>query len=190
MNAQKDDALRGVAKERRDLAASIFGFVFYIGLIVVKPLSSLFSQTIQHPVAGFIGDAATNGSIPIESLRTATVVMFAIASVITTSTLIFVAGALLLVANKALKGELFIPRNVTLLSASGIAMLIYFIGIFIERMAANATASQFGGTGWFAQDPWLDSSLFPTFIFITAIGLFAVVVRRGVKLQEDQEGLI
>lgn len=190
MNAQKSDGLRGVAKERRELAASIFGFVFYIGLIIVKPLSSLFNQTIQHPVAGFIGSAATNGSIPVESLNTATVIMFILASVITTATLIFVAGGLLLVANKALKGELFVPRNVTLLSSTSIAMIIYFIGVFIERMAANATASQFGGTGWFDQDPWLDSSLFPALILVTAITLFAIVVRRGVKLQEDQEGLI
>lgn len=89
-------------------------------------------------------------------------------------------------------GRIFTQRNVTLLNAGTGTMFAYFIGrIGFEGLGNNFVASQLGLDHWWdpgASTPW--SELTPALILLFTLGLAAMLLRRGARLEEDVDGLV
>lgn len=94
-------------------------------------------------------------------------------------------------ASSMLRGEVFTKRNSTLVTAISFAVLIWGIFTFVvERIGNNLAAHQLGIDYWYDIKSNPDSNLAFWVITLLLIALFSVVIKRGITLEEDVDGLV
>ena len=100
------------------------------------------------------------------------------------------ATTLILLARQLLKGQFFTAYNVKCFTIGSLSCGVYFLGIFIQNMGTNKMAAKLNLRSWFDYSEAQSLDYIAMFLFIETLVLLAVVIRRGISMQEDQEGLI
>ena len=104
--------------------------------------------------------------------------------------IIAVATTLILLARQLLKGQFFTAYNVKCFTIGSLSLGVYFLGVFVQNMGANEMAAKLNLRSWFDYSEAQSLDYIAMFLFIETLVLLAVVIRRGISMQEDQEGLI
>lgn len=184
MNAVDGSGSHKEERVRRDIGASIFAYALS-GLVLVHYVASIF---IQGEFDTSLGDAL-GGGIPIAELTTGQIVMYGIAVGVKTLTLAALIVVLTLAARNMLRGEFFTPANSRYFSSACFILLAGGLGWFIEGMADNWYSSSIDFDQWsgFAAKP---PEFVVFYVFLLTLSLVAVAVRRGVRMQEDVDGLV
>ena len=169
---------------KRDIGASIFAYALS-GLVLVYYVASIFTK---GEFDTSLGDAL-GGGIPIAELTTGQVVMYGIAVGVKALALAALIVVLTLAARSPLRGEFFTLANSRYFSAASFILLAGGIGWFFEGMADNWYSSSIDFDRWsgFAAKP---PEFVVFYVFLLTLSLMAVGVRRGVRMQEDVDGLV
>lgn len=177
-------------KEHRDILSGIFGGVFAIIIVFLYVQVPLFDQSVKHPLALMLGDKAPDGTIPFDIMSTPVLTMFIIGLAIEAIVIVALALLLIQVVRIYARGDFFTKRSATLVGIMSWVSLAYFLGPFIEHMAANMLASDLGIDRWFDISTTTDLSFGVWYLLLIILSMMSVMVRRAARMQEDQEGLI
>ena len=104
--------------------------------------------------------------------------------------IVAVATTLILLARQLLKGQFFTAYNVKCFTIGSLSLGVYFLGVFVQNMGANEMAAKLNLRSWFDYSEAQSLDYIAMFLFVETLVLLAVVIRRGISMQEDQEGLI
>lgn len=179
-----DTERRAEKSRRRDIGASIFAYAIS-GVVLVNYVASIF---IKGEFDTSLGDAL-GGGIPIAELTTGQVVMYGLAVGVKALALAALIVVLTLAARSMLRGEFFTLANSRYFWAATLILLAGSVGWFIEGMADNWYSSSIDFDRWsgFAAKP---PEFVVFYVFLLTLSLMAVAVRRGVRMQEDVDGLV
>ena len=185
-------SLDKIRKERRDLAALIIAFGFVIGCVLYDLATSLIYKGINHPVAVALGhDVAPNGRIHFHGTSPLGFSLLSGGLVIRSIALIAGAIFLIQIGRRALREEFFSLKVLCLFRRSCIAVAATFLGYGLQLLGADVISHQYH-----LNQEWSHQFIFPNYMFtvsyfflITLI-IMTIIVKRGIQMQEDQEGLI
>ena len=135
---------------------------------------------------------AVAGGIAADQLTTANVAMYIAALAIKFLTLAVMAWAIISAVRPMARGEVFTLSNARWLRVATWALFIWGIArIGIEGLANNFAASTLDIDSWWdtgAGTPLSD--LAPALILMVTLGLMSTIIRRGVPLKEEVDGLV
>ena len=185
-------SLDNIRKERRDLAILIIAFGFVIGCVLYDLATSLIYKGINHPVAAILGhDVAPNGRIHFHDTSPLGFSLLSGGLVIRSIALIAGAIFLIQIGRRALREEFFSLKVLCLFRRSCIAVAATFLGYGLQLLGADVISHQYH-----LNQEWSHQFIFPNYMFtvsyfflITLI-IMTIIVKRGIQMQEDQEGLI
>lgn len=181
-------AKQPTAKDERDLNSTTFGVTALVALWI----SFEIFEMIHNGIVITRLSPAVEGGIVFADLPPITQWFYGIGLTSKYVGLLGTAITLSMIGWNMLKGRIFTERNVKLLNVGTGAMIAYFIGrIGFEGLGNNFVASQFGIEHWWDTGSGTPYSEFtPALILLFALGLTAMLVRRGARLEEDVDGLV
>jgi hypothetical protein len=167
------------------VAIAVGCWLFYwLGLIAVQ-------GSIDHPVAFFINAYAESGRIPLADLNPVGKWLLLTGYVFNTLSEVALIALVVLVSKQIVAGEIFSNRTFRLFRLFTIALVGCFLARYIELMGANAVANQFDAKVWYnANGVTCSELLVLSAVFILCSNFVTASVRRGIRLQEEQEGLV
>ncbi|MGM7680466.1 hypothetical protein [Microbacterium sp. A94] len=129
-------------------------------------------------------------TLVVADVNAVSVVSLVVAIVLRALCLITVAALGVIVCRRLIRGILFDRVNTGLTFAMSMGLLAAgLLGTWFENMGLNGVFAALGGE--FDEQRWL---LFtdgvPLFVAAIAVGVMAIIVRRGSALQRDTEGLV
>lgn len=155
-----------------------------MGLIAVQ-------GSIDHPVAFFIAAYAESGRIPLADLDPVGKWLLLCGYILNTLSEVALIALVVLVSKQIVGGEIFANRTFRLFRLFTIALASCFVAQYIELMGANAAAHQFDAKVWYnANGVTWSELLVLSAVFILCSNFVTASVRRGIRLQEEQEGLV
>lgn len=178
-------------KEARNFYWVMLGFALAITLkMVYEAFMTAYKGGVEHPVAYFIGEYANEGRVLFDGLEPGAMWLFVIGYACIFVGIIVGVFAITSMARKLYVGEFFTPGNLRAFKFLLGGLLGYFLGEFIQNMGANFAASQYGADLWF--DVWRgnSSNTMVLCLFLLCITFQSFGIRRGIKMQEEQEGLV
>lgn len=184
MNSQGNIGERSEKKIRQDIGASIFAYAIS-GFVLVYYVASIF---VRGEFDTSLGNAL-GGGVPISELTMGQTVMYGVAFGVKALGLAGLIVVLTLAARNMLRGNVFTSANATYFSSAGYLLLAAGVGWFIEGMAENWYASSIDYDEWsgFAATP---PEFVVFYVSLLTLSLVAIALRRGVRMQEDVDGLV
>lgn len=169
---------------RRDIGASIFAYAISGFVLAYYVVSIFIKGEFDTPLGEALG-----GGVPITELTAKQMVMCGIAIGIRVLGLAGLVVVLTLAARNMIRGNFFTLANARYFSAACLLLLAAGVGWYVEAMADNWYSSAIG------YDEWSGSVAAPLefvvfYVFLLTLSLMAVAVRRGVRMQEDVDGLV
>lgn len=172
--------------DRSDLVSIIIICALVVLMTLPEVIRTLTDRSFNTRLS-----AAVDGGLPIDQLSTGATALLGAGLVVKILSLFLVAACLALAARPMLRGEFFARRNSQLLMTAGYGLIGWVIGRFaLEGLGNNMAAAQLGLDHWFDGPRTPSSELALVFLFGAVLLLFAVVIRRGTRLQEDVDGLV
>lgn len=174
---------------RRDIYSGYFGF----GFILLMTAISIFRLVAQHRFTSPIGllmHEVHSIHIPMATLNTGQTNIMLAAFIIKTLSILAMCVTLLLACRYFLRGDFFIHANVRYFKIASWSAFTYIFGQFIEGMANNWISATEGIEHNALPNGVDDPAFIPMYILFMVLSMTAMALKRAVKLQEDQEGLI
>ncbi|AKK07051.1 hypothetical protein CMUST_13785 [Corynebacterium mustelae] len=176
-------------KEQRDLKFLLVAYGLAVVFTIGDFVDLLWRGQVAHKLAYAIGDAGNAGMILLSRVEPAAAGFLVAGVVIKWLAIIGGFTALALVIGQALRGQFFTAKNSTYFTVTISAFVMYLCGIFVQNMGANYVAAQFEIADWWefrlgGQEVAIVYGVFVTLFF------FRLVTRKGIQMQEDQEGLV
>ena len=160
-------SLDKIRKERRDLAILIIAFGLVIGCVLYDLARAVYFQGISHPVASTLGhDIAPGGRVPFQHTSPIGIGLLSAGLVIRSISIIASAIFLIQIGRHALRGNFFIKRNLCL----------------FRRSSLNKA--------WSQQFEFPNYLFTVSYLFFITLIIMTIIVKRGMEMQLDQEGLI
>ena len=179
-------------KERRDLATLIVAFGFVIGCVLYNLATAIFYQGVKHPVAVTLGhDIAPNGRIPFRGTSTLGISLLTGGLFIRSIAIAVGAVFLIQIGRHALRGDFFSPIILCLFRRSCIAVAATFLGYGLQLLGADMVARQYNlSNAWSHQFEFPNYMFTMSYFFFITLIIMTIIVKRGIEMQKDQEGLI
>lgn len=168
---------------RRDLFSVIGVLVFAAAFLLYYVVSIAVRQEFDTPLGHAVG------GVSIAELNTAQVVLYSIGIGLKVLCLFGMIGVLTAAARNMLRGQFFTVANVRFFTAACFLLLAASFGWFVEGMGDNWYAAQIGMENWPGPGPSVPSFVL-WYVLLLTLSLVAVAVRRGVRMQEDVDGLV
>ncbi|MDO5097479.1 MAG: hypothetical protein Q4D85_01880 [Corynebacterium sp.] len=176
-------------EEQRDLKSLLVAYGLAVLFVIGDFIDLAWRGRVEHELAYAIGDAGDSGMILLGRVEQAAAVLLVVGVVIKWLAIIGSFTALALVIGQALRGQFFTEKNGKCFTFAIVAVVVYLLGFFVQNMGANYVAAQFDIADWWdfrllGQKVAIVYGVFVTLYF------FRLVTRRGIQMQEDQEGLV
>ncbi|WP_293771125.1 hypothetical protein [uncultured Corynebacterium sp.] len=174
------------ARNRSDARTTIITACVIIGLTAFDLGRALFKGVIDTALS-----AAIPEGIHWSELNTGPAVCYGIGLTLKVLGIVGICIFLIRAARPMLRGEIFTRSNARNLSSASWCVVIWVVGQFaFELIGDNLAAHQFGIDWWYDQLHTSQLGLALPLGFITCLTLFTVVIRRGITLEEDVDGLV
>ncbi|WP_424466628.1 hypothetical protein [Pseudoclavibacter helvolus] len=207
MNARQNAA--GIDREAKELGYLWPLGIAAAGLVVLKPLENLVGYFVDGSVrvnASFEGAAVSlpapvGADIPLQGAST----MLVAGDLLPTGALVLLLigqaiGALLSVAavcvlfffvRNLAKGDFFGRKSIRLLDwSSGLVVMALAAPGFFELLGTNWTIAKLGWDGADAPEPTILDQTWTFLLILVILLVVNLIMRRGARLQLDQEGLV
>lgn len=175
-------------KERRRLRMDTIA----LPAIVILGILIDVSQMIQNGIVSTRLSPAIEGGIQFAEIAGGAQWLYAIGFSLKYLALIVTSLAVSLALSNVARGRIFNQKNERLFYAGASGIFVYYISrLTFEGLANNWVASDLGLEQWWDTGAGTPSSeLAPPFILGYALLVAALVIKRGIKLQEDVDGLV
>lgn len=170
-----------------DFRSSIIGIAFLavwiIPEIFTMARNGIFLTRLSPAVAG---------GIAADQLTAANVAMYIVAMAIKFLALAVLAWAIISAVRPMVRGEVFTLANARWLQVATWALFVWGIARFgIEGLANNFAASTLNIDWWWDSGSGTPlSDIAPALLLLFTLGLMATIIRRGVPLKEEVDGLV
>lgn len=185
-------SLDKIRKERRDLAILIIAFGLVIGCVLYDLARAVYFQGISHPVASTLGhDIAPGGRVAFQHTSPIGIGLLSAGLVIRSISIIASAIFLIQIGRHALRGNFFIKRNLCLFRRSSLGVAGTFLGYGLQLLGADMVAHQYHlNKAWSQQFEFPNYLFTVSYLFFITLIIMTIIVKRGMEMQLDQEGLI
>ena len=172
-------------KERNEILVAMIIYTLMLVLLGRRLLDLVIWHRIPHSFGVLLAERADEGMIPLSLADSVAKPLLISGFLLSLLGIVAVATTLIL-----LKGQFFTAYNVKCFTIGSLSCGVYFLGVFVQNMGANEMAAKLNLRSWFDYSEAQSLDYIAMFLFIETLVLLAVVIRRGISMQEDQEGLI
>ena len=182
----KDYVMDVDKKDRNEILVAMIIYTLMLVLLGRRLLDLVIWHRIPHSFGVLLAERADEGMIPLSLAKSLLISGFLLSLL----GIVVVATTLILLARQLLKGQFFTAYNVKCFTIGSLSRGVYFLGVFVQNMGANEMAAKLNLRSWFDYSEAQSLDYIAMFLFVETLVLLAVVIRRGISMQEDQEGLI
>ena len=178
-------------KEARNIHWIMFAAaVFIIGKLVYGVVMVAVKRGIEHPVAFQIEKYSELGRIPFADMPPGAKWLLLVGYAIVVVSLIVVTVGVAGMGRQIGRAAIFSKGSMRMFQLIMSGILGYFLGEFIANMGANYLAAKFDAQGWFQFNSSASFQLLLIALFLLCMSFLSFGVRQGIRLQEDQAGLV
>lgn len=179
------------------------------GLVVLKPLENVIGFLVDGRVrvnASFEGSAVSlptpvGAEVPLDGastilvasdlIPTGALVLLLVGQVIGALLSLAAVWMLLLFARNLARGDFFGGKSIRLLDwSSGLVIAALAAPGFFELLGTNWTIAKLGWDGQDAPEPTVLDQTWTFLLILVILLVVNLIMRRGARLQQDQEGLV
>ena len=182
----KDYVMDVDKKDRNEILVAMIIYTLMLVLLGRR----LLDHRIPHSFGVLLAERADEGMIPLSLADSVAKSLLISGFLLSLLGIVVVATTLILLARQLLKGQFFTAYNVKCFTIGSLSLGVYFLGVFVQNMGANEMAAKLNLRSWFDYSEAQSLDYIAMFLFVETLVLLAVVIRRGISMQEDQEGLI
>jgi len=186
----KDYVMDVDKKDRNEILVAMIIYTLMLVLLGRRLLDLVIWHRIPHSFGVLLAERADEGMIPLSLADSVAKSMLISGFLLSILGIVAVATTLILLARQLLKGQFFTAYNVKCFTIGSLSLGVYFLGVFVQNMGANEMAAKLNLRSWFDYSEAQSLDYIAMFLFVETLVLLAVVIRRGISMQEDQEGLI
>lgn len=207
MNARQN--VEGTDREAKELGYLWPLGIVAAGLVVLKPLENVVGYFVDGSVrvnASFEGasvslpcpvgadvplDGASTILVAADLIPTGALVLLLIGQIIGAVLSVAAVWMLLLFARNLAKGDFFGRKSIGLLDwSSGLVVAALATPGFFELLGTNWTIAKLGWSGSDAPEPTILDQTWAFLLILVILLVVNLIMRRGARLQLDQEGLV
>ena len=186
----KDYVMDVDKKDRNEILVAMIIYTLMLVLLGRRLLDLVIWHRIPHSFGVLLAERADEGMIPLSLADSVAKSLLISGFLLSILGIVVVATTLILLARQLLKGQFFTAYNVKCFTIGSLSLGVYFLGVFVQNMGANEMAAKLNLRSWFDYSEAQSLDYIAMFLFVETLVLLAVVIRRGISMQEDQEGLI
>ena len=186
----KDYVMDVDKKDRNEILVAMIIYTLMLVLLGRRLLDLVIWHRIPHSFGVLLAERADEGMIPLSLADSVAKSLLISGFLLSLLGIVVVATTLILLARQLLKGQFFTAYNVKCFTIGSLSLGVYFLGVFVQNMGANEMAAKLNLRSWFDYSEAQSLDYIAMFLFVETLVLLAVVIRRGISMQEDQEGLI